>query len=248
MSIKNNIARAEALFRQTEYAESLSLCAKIIKKKPTLIEAIHLTALNYYALGQFEPAITEFKKAIMINSQHSSFHSNLGIVYLEQNRFIEASQCFEKALNLEPLSPEPNYNISICLHNQGNYALAEHYCKKAILQDATNSDFYLHLGDIYYVQGQFDNSAKALVKVLEVFNKKKNGRTSLDAYWKLFLLHLSQHRYQDALEIAELGIHNKQLSEQQLCALLIGKVIIYFLFHHLDEAKHALQQSEIENR
>ncbi|AZG37011.1 tetratricopeptide repeat protein [Shewanella psychromarinicola] len=245
MSIKSNMARAEALFRQKEYAESLSLCTKIIEKKPKLANAIHLTALNYYALGQFAPAIAEFQKAIAINSQLSSFHSNLGNVYLDQESFVEASRCFEKALNLEPLLPEPNYNLAICLHNQRNYSLAENFCKKAILQDATNSDFYLHLGVIYYDQGQFDNAAKALVKALEVENKHKKGRTHLDAYWQLFSLHLSQHRYQDALEVADLGIQSQQLSEQQLCTLLIGKAIIYFLFNHLDEAKHTLQLSEI---
>ncbi|MGX9462896.1 tetratricopeptide repeat protein [Shewanella sp. A14] len=245
MSIKNNIARAEALFRQTEYAESLSLCAKILEKKPKLAEAIHLKALNHYALGQFSPAITEFKKAIAINNQQPSFHSNLGNVYLDQEDFIEASRCYEKALNLEPLLSGPNYNLSICLHHQGNYALAENYCKKAILQDSTNSDFYLHLGVIYYDQGQFDNAATTLVKALETENKHNSGRTNLDAYWQLFSLHLSQHRYQDALEVAELGIQSQKLTQQQLCALLIGKVIIYYLFNHLDEAKHALALSEV---
>ncbi|MEM5503303.1 tetratricopeptide repeat protein [Shewanella frigidimarina] len=245
MSIKNNIARAEALFRQTEYMESLSLCAKILDKKPKLAEAIQLNALNYYALGQFEPAITEFKKAIAINNQQPSFHSNLGNVYLDQENFIEASRCYEKALHLDPLLSDPNYNLSICLHNKGNYLLAESYCKKAILQDSTNSDFYLHLGVIYYDKGQFDNAAKTLVKALETENKHNSGRTNLDAYWQLFSLHLSQHRYQDALEVAELGIQSQQLSEQQLCALIIGKVIIYYLFDHLDEAKHALSMSEV---
>ncbi|QDE31959.1 tetratricopeptide repeat protein [Shewanella polaris] len=245
MIIKSNIARAETLCIQKEYIESLSLCAKILEKKPECVEAIHLTALNYYFLRQFEPAITEFKKAIAINNQQPAFHSNLGNVYLDQENFIEASQCYEKALSLDPLLPSPNYNLSICLHNKGSYSLAESYCKIAIKQNATKSDFYLQLGVIYFDQGQFDNAAKTLVKALETQNKYKNGRTDLEAYWQLFNLHLCQHRYQDALEVAELGIQSQQLSEQQLCILLIGKAIIYYLFNHLDEAKHALMLSEV---
>jgi Flp pilus assembly protein TadD len=245
MKIKSNIARAEALLLQEKYAESLSICIKILEKKPNLDEAIHLTAINYYALGQIEPAIDEFKKAITINNQNSSFHSNLGIAYLKQERFTEASKCFEKALVLEPLIPESNYNLSICLHNEGNYLLAVNYCKKAILLDTTNSDFHLHLGVIYYDQGQFNNAAESLVKALEGDNKQNKGRKYLDAYWQLFSLYLIQHRYQDALEIADIGIQSQQLSDQQLCTLLIGKAMIYFLFSHLDEAKQALQLSEM---
>ncbi|RTR32607.1 tetratricopeptide repeat protein [Shewanella atlantica] len=245
MSIKSNIGKAEALFRQTEYAESLSLCTKILDKKPRLADAIHLMALNYYALGEFDTAIVEFKKAIAINSQQPSFHSNLGNVYLDQEKFIEASRYFEKALNLDPLLPAPNYNLSICLHRRRDYLSAESYCKKAILQDATNSDYYLHLGVIYFDRGQFDHAAKTFLTALQVENKYKSGRTQVDVYWQLFSLHLSQHRYQDALEVADLGIQSQQLSEQQLCALLIGKVIIYFLFDHLEEAKQAIQLSEV---
>jgi Flp pilus assembly protein TadD len=245
MSIKNNIARVEALYRQGQYVESLALCNTILEKKPKLADALHLAALNHHALGQLELAITEFKKAIAINDQNSSFHSNLGVVYLEQDNFLEAGLCFKKALNLEPLLPEANYNLSICLQDQGNYLLAENYCKKAILQDATRSDFHLHLGNLYYDQGQFDNAAITFVKALEVEAKHCNGRSNLNAYWQMFSLHLSQHRYQDALEVADLGIKSQKLSEQQLCAMLIGKAIIYFLFCHIDEAKHALQLSEI---
>ena len=98
MKIKTNIARAEALLLQEKYAESLSICIKILEKKPNLDEAIHLTAINYYALGQIEPAIDEFKKAITINNQNSSFHSNLGIAYLKQERFTEASNHLYQSL------------------------------------------------------------------------------------------------------------------------------------------------------
>jgi Flp pilus assembly protein TadD len=248
MNIKNNLARAEALYRQAQYVESLSLCTSTLEKKPKLAEMIHLMALNYHALGQLEEAIVEFNKAIAINDLNSLFHSNLGVVYLEQDRFAEASRCFKKALHLEPLSPGANYNLSICLQHEGNYVLAEDFCKKAILQDATSSDFHLHLGNLYYDQGQFDHAATTFIKALEVENKYANGRSNLNVYWQMFSLHLSQHRYKDALEVADLGIQSQQLSEQQLCAMLIGKAIIYFLFNHLDEAKHALQLSEVINQ
>ncbi|GGI72128.1 hypothetical protein GCM10009332_06920 [Shewanella gelidii] len=245
MSIQSNLANAEALYRQAKYSESLELCNKVLAKKPKLAHAIHIVALNNYAQGEFETAIIAFKKAIAINDQQSSFHSNLGNIYLDQEDFSLASRCFEKALALEPLLPEANYNLSICLHNQGKLKEAENYCKKAILQDATNSDFQLHLGVIYYDRGQFENAAIAFLKSLEVQQKHQKGRTKVDAYWQLFSLHLSQHRYQDAIQTADLGIQSQQLSDEQLCSLLIGKTIIFFLFNHLEEAKQALQLSEI---
>jgi hypothetical protein len=55
------------------------------------------------------------------------------------------------------------------------------------------------------------------------------------------MMHL--HRYQDALEIADMGLLSNALSDIDLCELLVGKAILFWLFDNVLEAEQALRLS-----
>ena len=244
MNIKNSFGKAQVLFRQGEFEESSSLCKKILSKKPKFSDVIHLLALNYKAMNQPELAIKEFKKAIAINNKIAAYFNNLANVYLEKKSFTEASYFLEKSLALDPYLPQANHNLSACLFKQKNFERAEFFCKKAIQHDSINPEYYLSLGTIYYEQGLFDNASQAFLSSLERHGKGKTGNSTPKAYIEMFNLQVSRHCYQDAIEIADIGISSQQLTDQELCTLLIGKAIIYLLFHYLEEARQAIELSQ----
>ena len=241
--MKNSILRAEALLNQGKYEESLLLCKKILSKKSKSVDTIRILAINYHSMKQFDLAINEFKKAISLNDKSAAIHNDLGNVYLEREMYKEASICYEKALNINPIMAEANLNLSICNYNNRQFALAEKFCKKAIVNSPQDSEAYYILGLIYYDQGKFADAENYLVKSLEAQKNKNLNNYNLDAYWGLFKLKVSQHRYEDALQIADLGIVSHTLSDQQLCTLLVGKAIINLLFGNVIESQEAIEQS-----
>ena len=54
MSIQNSISRAEVLYRNKDFDESIEICKKLLVKKPKLLNARQILALNYQSMGQFK--------------------------------------------------------------------------------------------------------------------------------------------------------------------------------------------------
>lgn len=54
----------------------------------------------YHKLGQSEKGITDLKEALRINDKNSYAMKNLGIIYLDQKKYNEACELFEKAKKL----------------------------------------------------------------------------------------------------------------------------------------------------
>ncbi|MBM3153434.1 MAG: tetratricopeptide repeat protein, partial [Chloroflexi bacterium] len=52
-------------------------------------------------------AIAAFGKAIKVAPDHDAYHYNLGLVFTIQNRYLEAIECFQRVLTLNP-----EYNLA----------------------------------------------------------------------------------------------------------------------------------------
>lgn len=238
MSIKNNIYKAEVLHQQGNYQESSEICEKLLTKKSNLFDALQIQGLNCKAQGQFSKAITFFESALKVKELHACTHNNLGNTYLALQDFKRASQYYSKALSIEPLLPEANNNLGICFVKLGDSEQAEKYYRKAILLDPTVADFHVNLGIILTDRGAFSEASEFLIKSLTLDASKTA------VYWYIFKIQMYLHRYLDALEIADSAILSCTLSESELCELLIGKAMVYWLFFRYEEAAQAIVLSE----
>ena len=238
MSIKNNLNRAEVLFNNSEFESSLEVCQKILTKKPKLFNALQLAALNYQAMNLVEKAIAEFEKAIAINDHHASTYNNMGNIYLAKEDYKTATRYYAKALKIEPLMAQAHNNFALCQYKLGDFNLAEAHYKKALLHDAKIHEFHTNLGSLYVAQGKFELAQEMFIKSLEL------NTANPKAYWSSFRVQLFSHRYQDALEIADLALMSQSLPEHELCNFLVGKAIIFWLFEHFEQAAQAIQLSE----
>jgi tetratricopeptide (TPR) repeat protein len=87
--------------------------------------------------GDFGRAIKEYRKAIQIQEDSASFHSNLGAAYFARKDFAKASASFTRALELDPDVFEHTSRIGVAAQasTQGDraeyfYLLAKMYAKK----------------------------------------------------------------------------------------------------------------------
>jgi tetratricopeptide (TPR) repeat protein len=238
MSIKNNINKAEVLYQQGKYKESSEICEKLLAKKKNLFDALQIQGLNYQAQGQLTEAINFFERALSVKPSHATTHNNLGNAYLSLQNFKRASQSYIKALSIEPLMPQANNNLAICFVKLSEPERAEGYYRKAILLDPTIAEFYVNLGVLLTDRGVFSEASTLLLKALTL------DTTKTSVYWHIFKIQMYLHRYRDALEIADSGLLSGSLKEQELCELLIGKAMVYWLFFRYEEAAQAIALSE----
>lgn len=239
MNLKNNLSRAEVLFKTGQYQESLSICEKILNNKSNVLNAFQIMGLNYHALHVFDKAIECYEAALKIDDKHASCNNNLGNVYLAREEYVKASKYFAKAFHIDPSMAQAHNNFALCQLRSGKLELAESHYKKAILHDATIFEFYNNLGSLYSAQGKFESALEFFIKSLEC--EVKNP----EAYWESFRAQLYMHRYQDAIETADLAILSKTLRVPDLCSFLVGKAIVYWLFNCFDDAKQAIEQSSV---
>ena len=112
--------------------------------------------LYFLKLGNYLGAIQEFKIAISLNDNtqaSASFYNNLGISYYNLQVYNLASECFEKAVNLDPNFLRYYENL---INSYEEHKVLDNVIKQyedIIQKDRYNSRAYLMLGLISKKQG-----------------------------------------------------------------------------------------------
>ena len=238
MSIRNILKKAEALFHQGEFEQSIEICLAILEKKPRLFGARQRLAYNYQSIGKFTYALEEFEKASLIKPKSATTFSNIGNIYVELGQYDLAEKQYQKALKLEHLFPEAWNNLATCQLRIGNEVDAEANYRKAIMYGGSNADFHMNLAQMLIKQGLFNKALKVLFTSLEL------DHHSSKVYRSVLTIYMYQQRYQDALEAADLGLQSNNLSDGELCELLVNKAILFWLFDNPVEAEQAILLSE----
>ncbi len=238
MSIKNNLAKAEALYHNGEFEQAIIICQKVLNKKPKLFNAMQIIAACNQGLGRLDLALSIFKQLIVLNDKHAPSYNNIGNIYLAQKNHTEASKFYLKAQRINPQMAEVSNNLAICQQKLGNFVTAEANYKKAIMLDGKVADFHYNLGVLFSDLGYFKLAAKSLLKSLELNQNKTT------VYWHVVKVFMYQHRYQDALEVIDMGLLSNTLSEMELCELLVGKAMLFWLFYNPEGVEQAIALSE----
>ena len=69
--------------------------------------AYYKNATAYHDLGEFEQAISEYRKAITLHPNSPIIYNRLGVAYSELKQYDAALDAYQKALVLSPTTPEP---------------------------------------------------------------------------------------------------------------------------------------------
>lgn len=237
MNIENILNKAEVYYQDSAFSKAIELCNKVLLKKPKLVQARQILALCYQGINDISRAEKEFELALLTAPNNPNILNNFGQLYINSKNFKTASLYFKKAIRADSTFAAAYNNLSICQQQFRDFQEAEESIKKAILYDGTCADFYLNLGTLLTETGDFESSLSALMKSLELDPSQGN------IYYHISSLMMYMHRYQDALEVSDIGIVSSYLSDIQLCELLVTKAILFWLFDNIEEAAQAIQLS-----
>ena len=88
-----------------------------------------------YKRQEYQVAISHFKKAISLDSNHALTHFNLGCTYYENSDYNDALMAFGKVLKLNKQFKEAYYNRSLTFYKLGKYFSAKTDVNNAIRLD-----------------------------------------------------------------------------------------------------------------
>lgn len=66
---------------------------------------------GYYEAGNWEQAVTAYKRAVELDPSYQAAYANLGVAYYQQQRFDLAASQYQKALELNPEDGDVAYNL-----------------------------------------------------------------------------------------------------------------------------------------
>jgi Flp pilus assembly protein TadD len=239
MNIENVLNKAELLYKENNYSSAISLCLNLLKKKPKLIRAQLVLALSYKGENNFSYAINAFEVLLDIDPLNANVLHYIGQVYLSNLNYKSASRYFKKVLEIDDSCGTVYNNLALCEKNLGDFTSSSYNFKKAIEFEPESAEFYQNIGQLYLDAGFFDTSLIYFMKSFELKPSQKG------IYFQLLTLNMYRHRYEDALEIADIGLLSNHLSDVELCELLVNKAILFWLFDNLPEALQAIKLSNM---
>ena len=146
----------------------------LLKNYPFLGETYGLMGYSYYYLGDTVRAIDCLKKGININPLYTWNYYNLGIIYIKESRYEEASNIFKKLLVLDP-------KISLIK------MFSSQYVYLPLLKVADNAQMNLRMKTLAQHLGTSYNNSYRLLEILKEIPyandiKSALGKINLELY------------------------------------------------------------------
>jgi protein O-mannosyl-transferase len=136
------------------WKSSLTLWNNVIEKtSPRLTHAYNNRGNAFFELGQFDRAIEDFNKEIVLNPSYGKTYYNRGVAYLKVGLFDNAIASFNKALEIDPTNTDTYVNRGISYAGIGQQDRAFEDFNKGIGFNLNHAAAYLNRGILYAAIG-----------------------------------------------------------------------------------------------
>jgi tetratricopeptide (TPR) repeat protein len=143
---KDELDRANQLYNEGSYQESIAFYNKHLQMKPADEIAIYNRGRAYEELGQYDKAVKDFLKVIEIDPRNIGAYLSYGKHFYRQKDYENAAFQFEKAYKLNTSSSRSATLLARSYHKNGEVEQAMEYYNIAINNDKENAEAYLYRG------------------------------------------------------------------------------------------------------
>jgi len=181
--------------REGRLDTALGYLSAAVEQDPSDSEARRTLATAYWADGQHERSVEQYRAALRLQPHDERVRMALVGVLASSRRFAEAEQALKESIEAIPDSGQAHYNLGRLYDTLGR---REEALKK--FEDAVGfepvaglDELHRRIARMYYQQVNLDVAIEALHKALEV------NPNSLQAHMDLGSIHLQRNRYGEAL-------------------------------------------------
>lgn len=132
-------------------------------------------------LGNNEPAIAAYRKAVELDPTHFRAYFNMGIRYGKIPQNLKAVQCFKKALELRPEDAMCHYSLALVSNLAGLTDEAFHHYREAIRLNPEFAKAISNLAMLHYSLKQGRETIENLLKAEKLFEKQGDAQMAANA-------------------------------------------------------------------
>lgn len=151
------------------------------------------TLRELHRTGHLDEAKKGYLQILRINPREVDALHSLGILYAQQDNFVEAIEYLQKALALRPKNPIISLHLANFLKFQGLFSQAAQILENAL---EINPDYVAalnNLGTVYHAQGKLDEAVRAYRSAIQ------KQPDFIDAYYNLGLALNKQNNFAEAI-------------------------------------------------
>jgi Tfp pilus assembly protein PilF len=112
---KAHLKLGEAFYHQSLFRESMSEVVRAVKLGEENARAFSILGNALTALGDHEKAVKSFQKGLDLSPNYPDLHNDLGRTYLQLKRCRDATQSFERAIELNKYYDDAFLNLATAL-------------------------------------------------------------------------------------------------------------------------------------
>jgi predicted TPR repeat methyltransferase len=155
------------LLEEQKFDDAIKMCLSLTETYPSSVVLNITLGKGYFELGQIEPAIESFQKAIEINPKCTVGFVILGQIHSAQGDTDQAIENLKKAIEIEPECAEIRLNMGMLLKDQGKPQAAIESYQRAIEINPNFAASYNNIGvilrDTDDLSGAIKNFKQALI-------------------------------------------------------------------------------------
>lgn len=150
-----------------DYKQAVPFFLKALEIEENIDDRLDL-ANCYVELGMLENAMEEVDKAIKLDPNDPYVHTVKGYIYMDNDKYKSAINCFEEAAKIDPDDPHNYMQIAYCYYHTQDYEAAIEYNTIAIELDPTKDWRFADRGDSYFEMGDYESAIKDYQKAVEL--------------------------------------------------------------------------------
>jgi tetratricopeptide (TPR) repeat protein len=136
-SYELNAATGKIYLAAGQYRNAIRHFDKVLSKKPDEVDIINQMALAYFNIGDEKTASQYWDKSFKIKPQQLkekslNYYLNLGILYMEQKKWLEAANVFQTALSMNPKHHKIWTTLGSIYTHTGSFQNAEKAFREAL--------------------------------------------------------------------------------------------------------------------
>ncbi len=176
----SELASAEQLLAQKKIDEALTQLQQLTERKPEFAPGQELLARVYINRGQYPEAIAALQKAYGTNPKNTTYHKELGTLYLQLG-MLEAGTIFFKHLEAQDWQEAfPHFGLGqvLLVKNQFDSAIPEF--QRALALDPELNGAALSLGQAQLRAGHYTDAQVTYRSILAKHPEDKRAQAGLD--------------------------------------------------------------------
>ncbi len=138
--------------------EQLEFYKEEVRKDPANLENRIILGYTYFLKGDNEKAIKEFDFVLEQDKNYYDAHYNLGLVFLDEERYNEALIEFEKTVKIAPKDFKGHVQMGITYRKMEEYDNATKSLETANKLAPTNADIIYEIGMVAEAKGDYDDA------------------------------------------------------------------------------------------